>query len=245
MLLISLEELVKDGLLNKDELPKPMDAKRVKYEAVATVKEPLIAKPAERLILSEGGLKKQLKDFCKYPGISGWLEDAAYFAAIDNSLNTFTWNEWPEPLKDQSKIAMFALFDAIFKSVGEINIVAEDLDDVQLRKVVGAPGMAFFQFGFGGDSENPHLLHNHESDQVVNTGTHGNDTVLKYLAISEIGDISWTLIRWLVLLSYPCKIYGVRMNVSATQCGNWSFDDLEPEATKLRDILSMHGRANP
>ncbi|KAI3921330.1 hypothetical protein MKW92_026632, partial [Papaver armeniacum] len=43
-LLISLEELVKDGLLNKDELPKPMDEERVKFEAVASVKEPLIAK---------------------------------------------------------------------------------------------------------------------------------------------------------------------------------------------------------
>ncbi|XP_026391450.1 4-alpha-glucanotransferase, chloroplastic/amyloplastic-like [Papaver somniferum] len=431
-LLISLEELVKDGLLNKDELPKPMDAERVKFEAVASVKEPLIAKAAERLMLSEGELKKQLEEFRKDPEISGWLEDAAYFAAIDNSLNTFTWNEWPEPLKNrhivalegiyeterdfinnfiaqqflfqrqwhkvrkyaqskgirimgdmpiyvgyhsadvwankkqfllnrsgfpvlvsgvppdafsetgqlwdsplydwkameavgfswwvqrirrahdlydefridhfrgfagfwavpaESKIAMFgkwkagpkkALFDAIFKSVGKIDIVAEDLgviteDVVQLRKAIGAPGMAVLQFGFGGDSENPHLLHNHESDQVAYTGTHDNDTVrgwwenlkqeekssvLKYLAIGEEGDISWTLIR--VLLSSVARTAiipmqdilslgsSARMNVPATQFGNWSwrlpsslsFDDLEPEAKKLRDILLMYGRVS-
>jgi 4-alpha-glucanotransferase len=30
----------------------------------------------------------------------GWLEDAAYFAAIDDSLNTLNWYEWPEPLKN-------------------------------------------------------------------------------------------------------------------------------------------------
>ena len=77
---------------------------------------------------------------------------------------------------------------------------------VQLRKSIGAPGMAVLQFGniakaalsayfsyqlnvlcsnsiylcgtaFGGGSDNPHLLHNHEMDQVVYTGTHDNDTV--------------------------------------------------------------------
>jgi hypothetical protein len=30
---------------------------------------------------------------------------------------------------------------------------------------------------FGGGSDNPHLPHNHEMDQVVYTGTHDNDTV--------------------------------------------------------------------
>ena len=37
----------------------------------------------------------------------------------------------------------------------------------------------FFSFGaaFGSDSDNPHLPHNHEHDQVVYTGTHDNDTV--------------------------------------------------------------------
>jgi 4-alpha-glucanotransferase len=31
---------------------------------------------------------------------------------------------------------------------------------------------------FGGDSRNPHLPHNHETNQVVYPGTHDNDTVL-------------------------------------------------------------------
>lgn len=38
----------------------------------------------------------------------------------------------------------------------------------------------FFPFwgtAFGSDSDNLHLLHNHERDQVVYTGTHDNDTV--------------------------------------------------------------------
>lgn len=91
---------------------------------------------------------------------------------------------------------------------------------VDLRKSIGAPGMAVLQFGiptlclcvkficlpfffgylakaalefihcyccpslfifgpgFGSDSGNPHLPHNHEYNQVVYTGTHDNDTVI-------------------------------------------------------------------
>lgn len=38
--------------------------------------------------------------------LSGWLEDAALFAAIDNSLNKFAWNDWPEPLKNRHLVAL-------------------------------------------------------------------------------------------------------------------------------------------
>uniref|UniRef100_A0A453B122 4-alpha-glucanotransferase n=1 Tax=Aegilops tauschii subsp. strangulata TaxID=200361 RepID=A0A453B122_AEGTS len=89
-----------------------------------------------------------------------------------------------------SEVAMFgswragprnAFFDALFKAVGRINIIAEDLgviteDVVELRKSIGAPGMAVLQFAFGGGPGNPHLPHNHELNQVVYTGTHDNDT---------------------------------------------------------------------
>lgn len=37
---------------------------------------------------------------------AGWLEDAAYFAAIDNRLNYFSWYEWPEPLKNRHLSAL-------------------------------------------------------------------------------------------------------------------------------------------
>ncbi|XP_057970753.1 4-alpha-glucanotransferase, chloroplastic/amyloplastic isoform X2 [Malania oleifera] len=330
-LLISLEELVKDGLLMEHELPRPIEADRVRFSAVADIKDPLIAKAAERLIMSKGELKGQLEDFCGDPDISSWLEDAAYFAAIDNTLNTFSWYDWPEPLKNrhlaalesiyqskqefisifiaqqflfqrqwhkvrsyarkkgirimgdmpiyvgyhsadvwankkqflmnrkgfpllvsgvppdafsetgqlwgsplydwkamekdgfswwirrvrraqnlydefridhfrgfagfwavpsEAKVAMVgkwkagpgkSVFDAIFKASGKINIIAEDLgvitkDVVQLRKSIGAPGMAVLQFAFGSDADNPHLPHNHECNQVVYAGTHDNDT---------------------------------------------------------------------
>ncbi|TVU37764.1 hypothetical protein EJB05_11098, partial [Eragrostis curvula] len=373
-LLISLEELVKDGLLKKDELPDPMDIEYVEFDAVAKLKEPLIAKAAERLLQSHGELRTQYDCFKKNPNISGkifgWLEDAALFAAIDNSIDAFSWYEWPEPLKNRhlgalediyqkqkdfieifmaqqflfqrqwqrirtyaqklgisimgdmpiyvgyhsadvwanrksflldkngfptfvsgvppdafsetgqlwnsplydwkameadgfawwvkrikraldlydefridhfrglagfwavpsdAKVALVgswragprnAFFDALFKAVGRINIIAEDLgviteDVVELRKSIGAPGMAVLQFAFGGGSDNPHLPHNHELDQVVYTGTHDNDTVLisktvlgwwqnlpedekeivrRYLPATKETEISWALI---------------------------------------------------
>ncbi|KAJ9541057.1 hypothetical protein OSB04_027563 [Centaurea solstitialis] len=382
---------------------------------------------SKRLISSEGDLKCQLEDFRKDPDVASWLQDAAYFAAIDDCYNTYSWYDWPEPLKNrhlaalediyqskkefiknfvaqqflfqrqwkrvcqyarmkgisvmgdmpiyvgyhsadvwankksfllnrkgfpllvrgvppdafsetgqlwdsplydwnameedqfswwvrrlrraqdlfdefridhfrgfsgfwavpsEAKIATLgrwkvgpgsSLFNAIFRAVGKINIIAEDLgviteDVVQLRKSIGAPGMAVLQFGFGSDSANPHLPHNHEQNQVVYTGTHDNDTirgwwdvlpqeekcnVLKYLSISAEDDISWALIQ--AALSSVAQtaiipmqdILGLgssaRMNTPATQSGNWSwripnstsFSSMEPEAKKLRDMLSM------
>ncbi|KAH1113807.1 hypothetical protein J1N35_007185 [Gossypium stocksii] len=428
--LISLEELVKDGLLTKKELPQPIDCDRVNYSVVAKLKDPLITKAAERLLLTDGELKTQLEAFRRDPTISCWLEDAAYFAAINDSLKAFSWYDWPEPLKNrhlaalekiykekkdfidlfiakqflfqrqwkkirnyaqtkgvsimgdmpiyvgyhsadvwankkhfllnrhgypmlvsgvppdafsdtgqlwgsplydwkamekdgflwwisrirraqdlydefridhfrgfagfwavpsEAKVAMVgrwkvgpqkSLFDAISKAVGKINIIAEDLgviteDVVQLRKYIGAPGMAVLQFGFGSDSSNPHLPHNHEHNQVVYTGTHDNDTiqgwwsnlmeqetsnVFKYLRITEEDEISWALIQAAVSSIAETTIItmqdvlgldsSARMNIPATQHGNWSwripnstsFDSLEKEALRLREMLSLYGR---
>ncbi|KAF3794187.1 4-alpha-glucanotransferase [Nymphaea thermarum] len=400
-LLISLEELVKDGLLKKEELPEPMDEEYVRFADVADVKDPLIAKAAERLVLGEGELKKQFEAFRKAPEISGWIEDAALFAAIDNTLNTLTWYEWPEPLKDrhlvaleeiyqthkkfidifiaqqflfqrqwqavhqyakskgisimgdmpiyvgyhsadvwankrkfflnrkgfpllvsgvppdafsetgqlwgsplydwqamekdgfswwiqrieraydlfdefridhfrgfagywavpsEAKIALVgtwkagpreALFEAIANAIGDISIIAEDLgviteDVVKLRKAIGAPGMAVLQFAFGSRSDNPHLPHNHEVNQVVYTGTHDNDTavgwwenlgeneksnVRKYLHLTEESHISWALmeaaassVARTVIIPMQDVLEldnSARMNTPATQFGNW------------------------
>ncbi|XP_050205826.1 4-alpha-glucanotransferase DPE1, chloroplastic/amyloplastic [Mercurialis annua] len=430
-LLISLEELVNDGLLTKDELPpEPVCSDRVDFSSVTKLKNPLIAKAAERLIKSDGEIKHQLEEFRKDPSISCWLEDAAYFAAIHDTLNALNWYDWPEPLKNRhlaalediyhkkknfieifiaqqflfqrqwqkvrnyaqekgvsimgdmpiyvgyhsadvwankkqfllnrkgfpllvsgvppdafsntgqlwgsplynwnvmeqdgyswwvsrirraqdlygefridhfrgfagywavpsdAKVAIVgnwkagpgkSLFDAITRAVGKISIIAEDLgviteDVVQLRKSIGAPGMAVLQFGFGSDADNPHLPHNHEANQVVYTGTHDNDTirgwwdviqqeeksnVLKYLSIAEDNDIPWALIKAAFSSVAQTAVIpmqdilglgnSARMNVPATVSGNWgwripsslSFDHMEKEAVRLKDLLSMYGR---
>jgi 4-alpha-glucanotransferase len=107
-----------------------------------------------------------------------------------------------------------ALFDAIKKALGDLPIVAEDLglitpDVVKLRKDCGFPGMKILQFAFGADADHEFLPHNYETDYVVYSGTHDNDTARgwwsnanekerhfagTYLAATA-ADIHWAMIR--------------------------------------------------
>ncbi|KAE8715832.1 4-alpha-glucanotransferase DPE1 [Hibiscus syriacus] len=317
-ILISLEELVKDGLLTKKELPQPIDCDRVNYPIVAKLKDPLITKAAERLLSADGELKlssrlsveilpyhidlfiakqflfqrqwQNIRSYSKEKGISIMGDMPIYVgyhsADVGQIRNIFCWHGYPllvsgvppdafsetgqlwgsplydwkamekdgflwwirrirraQNLYDEFRIDHFRGFAGFWavpseaklatvgrwkvgsvlknrylmlsRAVGTINIIAEDLgviteDVVQLRKYIGAPGMAVLQFGFGSDSRNPHLPHNHEPNQVVYTGTHDNDTiqgwwsnlmeqersnVLKYLRITEKDEISWALIQ--------------------------------------------------
>jgi len=49
---------------------------------------------------------------------------------------------------------------------------------VDLRRRFRLPGMAVLHFGFDGNPSNPHHPANIESDQVVYTGTHDNNTTM-------------------------------------------------------------------
>ncbi|MDL0429511.1 4-alpha-glucanotransferase [Marinobacter sp. TBZ242] len=73
--------------------------------------------------------------------------------------------------------------EACFSRFPDLPLVAENLgiisDDVEeLRRRFRLPGMTVMQFGFDGSPDNPHLLHNHHSRDLVYTGTHDNDTTL-------------------------------------------------------------------
>ncbi|CAN1164188.1 4-alpha-glucanotransferase DPE1, chloroplastic/amyloplastic [Linum perenne] len=401
-LLISLEELVKDGLLSEGELPEPIVAERVNFSAATRLKDPLITKAAERLVKSGGcKLKSQLDVFRKDPNISTkmhltmssviaviiidifiaqqflfhrqWQKLRAYaqekgisimgdmpiyvgyhsadvwanqkhfllnnsgypllVSGVPPDAFSETGQLWGSPLYEwksmeqdgfswwvrrvrraqdiysefridhfrgfagywavssEEKIATIgnwkagpgkALFDVISREVGTMKIIAEDLgviteDVVELRKSICAPGMAVLQFAFGSDADNPHLPHNHETNQVVYTGTHDNDTiqgwwdvlkpeeklnVLRYTSLTDEDDIPWALIR--TALSSVARtaiipmqdVLGLgncaRMNIPATQSGNWSwrmpssqsFNQLGEESKRLRDLISMYGRLN-
>lgn len=76
-----------------------------------------------------------------------------------------------------------SLFKAIEGELGKnLPIIAEDLGfltDAVLKmlKKSGYPGMKVLQFAFDGDSDNDYLPHNFNSNCVVYTGTHDNDTI--------------------------------------------------------------------
>lgn len=107
-LLISLEELVKDGLLEEIDLPSPVPLGKVDFDAVARIKDPLIAKAARNLVSSRGAMREELDRFRTDLRISSWLEEAALFAAIDNVIDAKHWWDWPEDLRDRNAEALEA-----------------------------------------------------------------------------------------------------------------------------------------
>ena len=65
---------------------------------------------------------------------------------------------------------------------GELPIIAEDLgfltpSVLNLLRETGFPGMKVLEFAFSAGDESAYLPHNYESNCVVYTGTHDNDTV--------------------------------------------------------------------
>jgi 4-alpha-glucanotransferase len=78
------------------------------------------------------------------------------------------------------------LFRAIRETLGDLDIVAEDLGDItpdvrELLAELGIPGMKVLQFAFSED-DSPYLPHNHVRRCVVYTGTHDNDTARGWFA---------------------------------------------------------------
>lgn len=166
---------------------------------------------------------------------------------------------------------------------GELPIIAEDLgiitDEVhELRRAAGLPGMKVLQFAFEFDEvgafrgSHAFLPHNQESNSVVYTGTHDNDTaagwyasrdettkdiVRRYLARDD-HDIVWDLIR--LALSSPAgfaiipfqDLLGLgseaRMNTPSTVgAHNWAYRFRPGEASawisaRLYEMNMLYGR---
>ena len=75
----------------------------------------------------------------------------------------------------------YALFEAIHKALGDVNIIAEDLgfmtdEVIELREKTGFPGMKILQFGFSNDPENTDLPHYYTENTIAYVGTHDNET---------------------------------------------------------------------
>ncbi len=105
------------------------------------------------------------------------------------------------------------LFEALVASLGEVEIVAEDLgvitpDVTDLLQRFDLPGIRVLQFGFG-EIDSPHLPHRHHQHTVAYTGTHDNDTTRGWYDGLDAGsrkrlheylgcdgsDVAWDLIR--------------------------------------------------
>ena len=169
-----------------------------------------------------------------------------------------------------------ALFDTLLTALGRLPLVAEDLgiitpDVVELRERLGLPGMKVLQFAFGGDAANPYLPHNHQTNMVVYTGTHDNDTTHAWaatldpaardhasrylharepeLAESVIDAALASVSRWAMLPLQDVLGLGEghRMNVPGTTQGNWRWrferSALDAEcASRWRARNELYGR---
>jgi 4-alpha-glucanotransferase len=219
--------------------------------------------------------KKRLKstlDMVDYVRIDHFRGFEAYWKvpAGSKTAETGVWEKGPEN----------DLFDAIKKDFDRLPIIAEDLGVITpevdaLRETSGFPGMRVLQFAFGGGVESRFLPHNYETNTVVYTGTHDNDTskgfyekateyerdfMRRYMAVSG-DDISWDLIRLAMMSVAALSVYPLqdvlslgsecRMNLPGVLGGNWEWrfkqDQIDPfTIARLADLTEIYGRwTNP
>jgi len=164
------------------------------------------------------------------------------------------------------------LFRSLHAALGELPLVAEDLGVItepviRLRKQLGLPGMRVLQFAYGGDPTNPHLPQNHETQSVVYTGTHDNDTTTGWwrsLTDEQRASIgldpahpAWSLIevawgsRGALAIAPLQDVLGLgseaRMNLPGTEEGNWKWRFharalTDENAAALRRLTRRSGR---
>ena len=143
-----------------------------------------------------------------------------------------------------------AVFAAASRSLGPLNVIAEDLGVITppvaaLRRSLGFPGMVVLQFGFDPDDpDGPHRPANHRADQLVYTSTHDTDTVCGWWGTLDEGaraeaiaagvdpaDVTWSFLR--LAWASPCPVAmtaaqdvlglgsEARMNVPGTKGRSW------------------------
>lgn len=104
-LLISPEQLYRDGLLNKQELEKfhLPEKSEIDFSRVYPLKRQLLHKAV--LEFSKlPKLQQEYSEFCQQQ--LSWLEDYALFEVLRRYFSGKNWNEWPLPLKERKKEAL-------------------------------------------------------------------------------------------------------------------------------------------
>ncbi|NLG04256.1 MAG: 4-alpha-glucanotransferase [Clostridia bacterium] len=150
----------------------------------------------------------------------------------------------------------YDIFKTLNKKLGDMEIIAEDLGYLtpsvnKLVKDTGYPGMKVLQFAFDSREESDYLPHNYDSNCVVYTGTHDNDTLTGWYQVLAKADkklsqdylnnhdaapehIAWDFIRLAMssvakLCIVPMQDYleldsSARINIPSTLGGrNWQW----------------------
>jgi 4-alpha-glucanotransferase len=172
-----------------------------------------------------------------------------------------------------------SLFKTVKQKLGILPIIAEDLGVmtpgvIKLRDKFKFPGMKVLQFAFSTDPNDVFLPHNFNSNFVVYTGTHDNDTTIGWyqkatehekdfvrryckvdghqinwdlikLALSSIADIA--ILPFQDILDLGSE---GRMNFPGTVDGNWewrfTWEQMKPEISyRLYELTALYGRCEP
>lgn len=107
--LISLEELVRDGLLRQAELDRAPNfpAERVDFGALYRWKLPLLRMVADAF--ATRATPDQESEFAKFcTGQAAWLDDFALFMALKDAHNGLPWNQWEMALRSRQPAALQA-----------------------------------------------------------------------------------------------------------------------------------------
>jgi len=172
------------------------------------------------------------------------------------------------------------LFHALRQALGDLPFIAEDLGTItpeveQLRRNFSMPGMRILQFGFGNPGAHIYLPHRFESNTVVYTGNHDNDTTVGWWKTGATPEekqavecyvppnsdgIHWALVRAAVtsvadLCVIPMQDWlgldgSCRMNVPSRPDNNWAWR-LEKKALtdeiaeKIARLMDIADRFSP
>lgn len=144
----------------------------------------------------------------------------------------------------------YQMLEILQKQLGTLPLIAEDLGIItpeveKLRDVFNMPGMKVLQFAFTSDEKNDHLPHNFQTNSVVYTGTHDNDTALSWLhtagniekkmSLNYLKNYHWRPVWGLIEMAWASAASKAviplqdlleldaeaRMNIPGIAAGNW------------------------
>lgn len=106
--LISLDSLVKDGLLQKNDLPQTVPIADVDFPKIDKTKTPILVKAADKL-LAGGKFKGLLAEMQQFAKDNAWCEDSALFHALTHhkaETKDKAWWTWEGPLRSHDAQAV-------------------------------------------------------------------------------------------------------------------------------------------
>ena len=138
-----------------------------------------------------------------------------------------------------------ALFKAIKKTLGEKEIIAEDLgfltpSVLELVKQTGFPGMKVLQFAFDSREPSDYLPHNYNHNCVVYTGTHDNDTMMGWMKAARKADVKFAC-KYLGVPLVDGKIDKEALRLAMLRAALASTADTA--VIPLQDYLALSGKA--